>query len=334
MTLALPDKWIWDSWYVHDTHHWHAFFLQADKSLGDPELRHSHVSVGHATSPDLANWTHLGTCFEPAPSPAWDDRTTWTGSVVRGDDDVWHLFYTGTSRADGGHYQRIGHAVSDDLHHWRRVGDAPVVDRDDPYEEYDPQVWHDRAFRDPWVMRDPAGQGWLMFFTSRRKDIADPLTAGAIGLATSPDLHAWTLQDPVFTGAAGHLEVPQVFRSGSRWFCLFCTSAPFWAESSRALLPEPLTGTHYLVSDDPRGPWQLGPGPMLDGADPARRYAARVVEEDSTLKLLGFTWFDEPGGSFVGEIGKPEVLTATPEGRLCLSGSVGTRRDRKWQTSS
>ena len=34
MTLALPTKWIWDSWYVRDGDLWHGFFLQADKCAG------------------------------------------------------------------------------------------------------------------------------------------------------------------------------------------------------------------------------------------------------------------------------------------------------------
>ncbi len=36
MTIALADKWIWDSWYVRDGDLWHVFFLQADKSLATP----------------------------------------------------------------------------------------------------------------------------------------------------------------------------------------------------------------------------------------------------------------------------------------------------------
>ena len=87
--LALKDRWIWDFWLARDGAHWHVFFLQAPKSIGDPELRHWNVSIGHATSDDLKNWSYRGTCFGPAAGPAWDDHTTWTGSVVR-DDDVHH----------------------------------------------------------------------------------------------------------------------------------------------------------------------------------------------------------------------------------------------------
>src|SRR3712207_8689315 len=42
---------------------------------------------------------------------AWDDYTTWTGSVIRAEGS-YHLFYTGTSRAENGMRQRIGHATS------------------------------------------------------------------------------------------------------------------------------------------------------------------------------------------------------------------------------
>ncbi len=134
MTIALPTKWIWDSWYVRDGDLWHGFFLQADKSLGDAHLRHVNVTQGHATSRDLKTWEHLGTCFRPAEGPAWDDYTTWTGSVVRGDDGLWHLFYTGTCRAEDGLKQRVGHATSRDLHSWVRVGDGLALDIDGRYE--------------------------------------------------------------------------------------------------------------------------------------------------------------------------------------------------------
>jgi sucrose-6-phosphate hydrolase SacC (GH32 family) len=96
--LKLDDHFVWDSWYARDGDRWHAFYLKAPKSIGDPELRHWNVSVGHSVSDDLVNWEHLGTCFRPSEGPAWDDYTTWTGSVVRDDAGLWHLFYTGASR--------------------------------------------------------------------------------------------------------------------------------------------------------------------------------------------------------------------------------------------
>lgn len=327
MVLALKDHFIWDSWYVQDGDVWHAYFLKAPHSIGDPELRHFNVSYGHATSTDLINWTHLGTTFEPAPSPAWDDYTTWTGSAVRGDDGLWHLYYTGTSRADDGLYQRIGHATSTDRHNWTRVGnDGMVLDLTGPhaalYEaDMAHSVWHDRAMRDPWVMRDPDGDGWLMYFTARSAGVAEPNAGGCIGLATSLDGYDWTLEPPVFTGGYGQLEVPQVFEVDGQWYCLFCTAAEHFSKDQAEATPGgPVTGNHYLIGDSPRGPWRIAPG-FLDGDLPCRRYAARIVDTGKGLVILGFA--DRPDGAdFVGHVMDPEHVIVGNDGLLNINSNL------------
>ena len=320
MVISIDKKWIWDSWYARDGDIWHGFFLQADTALGDPDLRHLNVTQGHATSTDLVNWTHLGTMFRPAQGPAWDDSTTWTGSVVQDDAGLWHLFYTGTCKAEASLYQRIGHATSTDLHAWVRVGDGLCLDltgpQADTYEK-DHMVghWHDRAMRDPWVMRDPDGDGWLMYFTARAPGIAEPNAGGAIGFATSPDLQHWTLRPPVFTGGFGQMEVPQVFAQGGHWYCLFCTSGFQWSDHYRACNPQsPVTGNHYLIADHPRGPWRVAPGPFLDGDMPCRRYAARIVPTPTGMVILGFA--DGGEAHFGGYVMDPEPVVASANGLL------------------
>lgn len=319
MVLKLENDWIWDSWYVHDGTRWHGYFLKAPKSLGDPELRHFNVSQGHAISDDLVNWQHLGTCLTPQAGPAWDDYTTWTGSVVQGDDGTWHLFYTGTSRAEDGMYQRIGHATSDDLHNWQRVGDGQCLDLTGPnaalYEaEFAKGFWHDRACRDPWVMRDPEGDGWLMFFTARIPGRDEANDCGAVGFATSPDLMEWTLQPPVFAGDYGQLEVPQVFEADGHWYCLFCTAAQHFSKARAAATPGgPVTGNHYLIGDGPRGPWRTAPG-FLDGALPGKRYAARILATDDGLRLLGFA--DQTETGFGGYVMDPAPVLIGADGQL------------------
>lgn len=320
MAISIKNKWIWDSWYARDADTWHAYFLQADKSLGDPELRHWNVTQGHATSTDLINWDHLGTTFSPSEESAWDDYTTWTGCVVKGDDDIWHLFYTGTTRAENGMYQRIGHATSTDMHNWTRVGDGLCLDLAGPHSNayeatHVKNHWHDRAMRDPWVMRDPDGDGWLMYFTARAPDIAEPNAGGAIGFATSSDLNNWELQQPVFVGGYGQLEVPQVFKFEDTWYCLFCTAAEHWSQETIDSAKEaPVTGNHYLISDDPRGPWHLPDGPFLDGALPCFRYAARIVENQSKLQLLGF--LDTGKDTFKGIVADPVDVDRLANGLL------------------
>ncbi|MEM8914386.1 MAG: levansucrase [Pseudomonadota bacterium] len=320
--LSLPNEWIWDSWYVHDGQRWHGYFLKAPKSLGDPELRHWNVTQGHAVSDDLRQWEHLGTTFGPAPSPAWDDYTTWTGSVVGDDQGQWHLFYTGTSRSEDGLYQRIGHAVGTDLHTWSRVDDGLCLDLTGPVArqyEADHKVgfWHDRAMRDPWVMRDPGGEGWLMYFTARADGISDAKSGGAIGFATSPDLMTWTLQAPVWVGGFGQLEVPQVFTRGGTWYCLFCTAAEHWADDTNRNHGPATTGTHYLMGDSPRGPWRLPPGSFLDGEEIRQRYAARIIETADGLQILGF--MDGRANNFGGYVMDPDPVYRRADGTLSLT---------------
>lgn len=119
MTIRLPDRWIWDSWYVWDGDVCHTFYLCASRALGDPNRRHRNVNVGHAISTDLVNWEIFPDALSPSESPAFDSWTTWTGSVVKGDDGRWWMYYTGTSREDGGDIQSVG--ASDCLHWFAAV---------------------------------------------------------------------------------------------------------------------------------------------------------------------------------------------------------------------
>ena len=320
MVLALKDQWIWDSWYAHDGTRWHGYFLKADKSLGDPELRHFNVSQGHAVSDDLVNWEHLGTCLAPSEGPTFDDTTTWTGSVMQDEAGLWHLFYTGGGSAEKGLYQRIGHATSSDMHSWQRVGDGLCLDMVGPVAdlyEKDHAVghWHDRAMRDPWVMKDPDGDGWLMYFTARAPGIKEPNAGGAIGFATSPDLYNWTLEPPVYVGSFGQLEVPQVFEISGQWYCLFCTASVHFSKEVAARMT-PVTGTHYLMGDSPRGPWRLPDGPFLDGDLPCRRYASRMVKTKDGWVIMGFA--DSGPDTFIGHVMDPEPVEVGADGLLTV----------------
>ncbi|MEZ5722332.1 MAG: hypothetical protein R3D59_12310 [Paracoccaceae bacterium] len=192
MVIALEKQWIWDSWYAHDGARWHGFFLKADKSLINPDLRHFNVTCGHAVSDDLVQLAS-GTCSRPRPGPAGTTSPP-TGSVVQDDAGAWHPFYTGTSKSDEGFYQRIGHATSTDLHSWVRVGDGLALDLTGPnasaYEvEHMRGFWHDRAMRDPRVMLRPRRRRLAdVFHRPRPGHRREANEGGAIGFATSPDL--------------------------------------------------------------------------------------------------------------------------------------------------
>ncbi len=324
MVLSLKDKWIWDFWLAKNEDDWHIYFLQADNTLPHPDDRHRNVTQGHAVSKDLMNWTHMGTCFGPSKGPSFDDWTTWTGSVLQGPDGTWHLFYTGTEHAKQGMHQRIGHATSTDMHSWVRVDDGLCLDLQGPnakyYEEYTPGHWHDRAMRDPWVIKNPDGDGWLMYFTARVPGRTEPNAGGAVGLATSPDLNTWTLQKPVYdSGDFGQLEVPQAFKFRNKWYMTFCTAAEHWSEGYKKKNPQiPITGSHYLVADHHLGPWATPDSEFLDGSNPCKRYAGKIIEQDGKLSIMGFL-YETPEGKFVGKVSDPVRLMVDKLGNLHLA---------------
>lgn len=316
MGLRLADRWIWDFWLARDGADHHLFYLQAPRSLGDPERRHWHVSIGHAVSTDLRTWTVLPDALAPAPAGAWDDYTTWTGSIVR-HDERWWMFYTGTGRRENGKVQRIGLATSEDLLTWRRHGDTAVVEADPRwYEQLDPAAWPELAWRDPWVFPDPDGDLFHMMITARSRDGA-PATRGVIGHATSPDLLTWTVEPPVTaSGAFGHLEIPQVLWLNGAWRLLFSAPPAPAPVSVNGMQPGSSTveGTHLLSADRPCGPYHWSTHQILDADRTGTRYGGRLVSHEDDWYLL--TWLGAgPDRRFVGELADPMPIRVPPPRR-------------------
>jgi beta-fructofuranosidase len=162
--FTLPDSWTWDFWIADDGERFHLFFLYASRALPHPDDRHRRASVGHAVSTDLRTWERVADALVRSDAPAADDVATWTGSVVRDDDGVWWMFYTGASDDPLPYTQRVLAARSTDLHRWEKVG--RVLSEADPrwYETAETLDWRDISWRDPWVQRSADG-GWRMLVT-------------------------------------------------------------------------------------------------------------------------------------------------------------------------
>jgi beta-fructofuranosidase len=288
--LRLDDEWVWDSWIADDGASYHLFHLKAPAALLDPDLRHEHARIGHAVSQDLLDWTVLPDALHRSDS-GWDDLALWTGSTVRGDDGMWRLFYTALSTR--GHRlrdQRIGIAESADLVHWRRVGDAPVLEPDaSRYRTLDEDPRASETWRDPFVLR--MADGWHMLLTARARD--RPRRAdGVLGHATSPDQRSWTVRDPLGSPAGfGQLEVPQVHRVDGTWVLVFtCSPEEQTPEQVDRFGPH---STWSLTAPGPLGPWELERArPFTD--DPALFAAPLVQRRDGSWAMLGFRNLEGP----------------------------------------
>ena len=289
--LRLPEDWVWDSWIADDGERYHLFFLKAPRALGDTDLRHTAARIGHATSHDLTRWEVHADALAPA-AGRWDDLALWTGSVARGGDGMWRLYYSAlsTSRGLGVNDQRIGLAESDDLFTWRRVGDRPLVDPDPRWYvtlEESPEV--SATWRDPFVFKDSAGDGWHMLITARATG-APRLHDGVVGHARSADMVAWELGPPLSApGDFGELEVSQVRIVDGQPLLVF-TCHPDQQP------PEQLSRfgrfcTWSVTGDTLTGPWELDRALPFQG-EPTLTAAPLVQRRDGGWALLGFRNLD------------------------------------------
>jgi beta-fructofuranosidase len=315
MAFSLHDHWVWDFWLADDGEAFHMYYLHAPKSLGEERLRHRNARVGHATSSDLVNWTDLGVVLRPGGAGEFDETATWTGSIVRGDDSVWRMFYTGShfvSAASTTNVQSVGVAHSVDLHSW--VKSPGPIARADPrwYETLGTSSWPEEAWRDPWVFRDSGGEGWHMLVTARSSEGPDD-ERGVIGHATSADLTTWQIQPPLSAAGSGfaHLEVPQIATLDGRALLLFScdTAALSHARKERgerggiwAIAPE------TVVSDYAVNEARL--------VAPENLYSGRVIQNrDGQWVLIAFENISDDG-DFVGRISDPLAVAWSDDDSL------------------
>jgi beta-fructofuranosidase len=288
--LRLPDAWMWDFWLADDGDQYHLFFLFASRALQDERRRHRRAAIGRAVSDDLRTWTQVGDVVTASDPPAFDDLATWTGSVVQDPEGRWWLFYTGVTLVGDMIRQTIGAATSADLEVWHKEPASPLVTADDRwYERLGGHTWHEEAWRDPWVLADPGGDGWHMLITARAKDgPADD--RGVLGHAWSPDLRRWEARPPLSKPGSGfgHLECPQVAAVDDQLVLVFSCLDPQFSAARRAT--GATGGILYVPTDSPTGPFDIAAArPLTDDAF----YCGRLVHDRSGQPvLLGFHYYD------------------------------------------
>jgi beta-fructofuranosidase len=301
VVLRLDDRWIWDFWIARDAGTYHAFYLQAPRALGDPDLRHAHATVGHAVSSDLVRWEVLPDALGPGPPGSWDSMATWTGSIVR-HEGAWWMFYTGAARVDGEVSQRIGAAVSHDLLTWEKQPGPRIAADERWYETLDDRAWFEEAWRDPWVFAGEDGVHHALI--TARANHGKPDGRGVVGHATSTDLTSWEVGPPLSaTGEFGHIEVPQVVTTDDRTLFVFSCQGDRISSRRRSRLGAvPGDATYAVEVPHELGPFDVAAARPVLSED---LYSGRLVETfDGDWVWLGFTNVDARG-AFVGELCDP-----------------------------
>ena len=316
MAFAREGSWVWDFWFADDGATYHSFYLHAPRSLGDPHLRHRNAGIGHATSTDLVEWVDHGDVLGPGGGDDIDATATWTGSVVRGDDGLWRMFYTGArfhSEDTDANTEAIGVATSADLYTWEKRGAVLRADARH-YETLGDSAWPEEAWRDPWVYRLPTESFWRMLITARSTS-GDLKERGVVGQAWSADLESWETGPAISQAPSdfAHLEVLQVVTIEDRHALIFSAATDSLSSRSRH------AGGGIWVVDDvaPTGPFPIDSAVLLTDE---RYYAGRIISDrDGHPVLLAF---ENVGvdGEFVGRMSDPLPIRRDRSGRLVVAG--------------
>jgi len=315
MPLYFSDKWVWDFWFARDGSDFHIFYLQAPRNLGDEHLRHWNPSIGHAVSVDLRNWQVLPDALAPAAEDemAFDSYTTWTGSILQ-EKGLWYMFYTGSNRKEKGQIQRVGLATSTDLMTWERHPSNPLIEADSRwYEVLDLEIWHEQAWRDPWVFRY---EGAFHALITGRAKHGPADSRGVIAHAYSEDLIRWQVMPPITApGLFAQMEVPQIISANERYYLIFSCGADQLSAQGRKRFDHK-TGSYYLYGDSPVGPFRYPSDELLIGDQQGSLYSGKfILGPDDNWYLLAFENYDADG-NFIGTISDPMPVHFSEDGHL------------------
>jgi hypothetical protein len=244
----------------------------------------SEQSFGHATSYDLYGWVQQDTVL-PVDSTRWDNLRVWAPHIVESEGVYWML-YTGVTQHPGGmqYHQRTGLATSTDLYTWNRL-DQPVFDCSMTSWVYcDTSIAPGGNLRDPFVMKNPAGPGWLQYYATVP---ASDVNRYVVGVAASPgDLAQWSDLKPLWVtyhATTGYelAESPHLFERGGLWYLVFTTNGAqplAWATG-----PDPL-------GEPPSWTWR-GPLNTAVGFDTRFWFASEMLR-DGLRDYFAFVNFD------------------------------------------
>ncbi|MEB3355573.1 MAG: tetratricopeptide repeat protein, partial [Synechococcales bacterium] len=235
-------KGAWDAVLFKEETGYRLIFLVGDRAA------YPFWSVGEfwsAVSPDLKTWTPLGPILEPDPDSYWQSGRILSGTL-RHEQGRYYLFYSAAPPGEAMLHESIGLATSEDGIHWRRspsplVEPDPAIYRAVPSHVWDKELEH-RAWRDPYLVYDPASQQYYMF-TSACCHGDNPHYSGCVGLAVSDRIDgpyrvcqpaAYPCLEGTNEGLFYELERPQVFHHDGLYHLFFSLTPrminPTWLE--------------------------------------------------------------------------------------------------------
>jgi levansucrase len=299
---SLRQLYLWDPWPVldadghladvHGQQWW--IVLSAPRDL-HPEARHDHARMRLLRRSSDA-WHDLGELFPDCASPG---SREWSGTAVfDATSSRLRVLYTATGlrgEPRPSFRQRIfetcadvrsGRVVAWDRHTEVITPAPPYL----PADEEDSSPGMCRAFRDPFLFRDPRSGSQHLVFAASVAD-AEQEHAGAIGAAVWQD-GGWQLQPPMLFAPRVNreLERPHLLFQDGHYYLFFSTHGQSFHPRLQGR-----TGLYGFTSRDLRGPFTPlnGTGLVLANPDhaPAAHYAWQVLSDG---RVVSFTNYPSP----------------------------------------
>ena len=207
-------------YYLYDTDHngqgYHPIYKYTTKNLYEYEDNGMVLNYGLMSEPDPA----IG-----------------TGSVLCGQDGLYHLFYTGHNDTGSGGKGKecVMHATSTDRENWTKIPEDTF---------YSPEGYSKDDFRDPEVFWGEEEQCYWMLIAAREDKLG-----GVVAKYTSPDLKNWEFAGPIYAPQAQYmLECPDLFRMGDKYYLTYSWDCV----------------TYYAMGDSMNGPFTAPEDNVLD----------------------------------------------------------------------
>ncbi|MEV0848162.1 family 43 glycosylhydrolase [Streptomyces sp. NPDC049954] len=269
MFFQPDDGWVGDVIPFERDGALHLFYLHEQREVPKPGTSWSLISTS-----DLLHVVDEGTAL-PHGGAGEADFNAYTGSVVRDDEGVQHLFYTGQNPAirgaDGKPVQVVMHATS--------TGSLTSWTKHPEHTFGAPEGYESADWRDPFVFFDESRGVWRMLIAARHRAGAER-RRGVIAQCESSDLQSWKPVEP-FWDPRRYIthECPEVFRLGDWWYLVY-------SEFSESFT------TRYRMARSPDGPWSVPPRDTVDGR---AFYAAKSAEFGSRRIFAGWIASKEGG---------------------------------------
>lgn len=229
---------------------WHLFHIAGTPGVSCC-LPGNEVFFGHATTRDFLTWeTHEPCLFIDV--RGWDHGHVFAPFVVASGGRYW-MFYTGVTTDNT---QRIGVAVSEDLFHWERASERPVI-RPEEYAWAFCPTSGGAACRDPHVWHD--GERWQMYYTALLRD-----GRAGVARASSTDLLTWRDEGVAYAfSGRNQCESSNVQRlDDGRWLLFFGGNHAWsyvagdnprrWPDVAPTALHADITGMEVIARKGPR----------------------------------------------------------------------------------